>query len=96
MAYNRRGCSPNSSTPRPISSSAIGSTPIEVVLDGESHTATVPLEMVAHFMVAGTSLTLQLVATTVAYGVPRLGGSVTFDAIDIALPVMKSATANAS
>ena len=70
-------------------------TPIEVVLDGASHTTTVPLEMVAHFMVAGSSLTLQIVATTVAYATPRLGGSVTFDAIDIALPVMTSAVANA-
>ena len=58
---------------------------------------TVPLEMVAHFAATpGTTLTLQLVATTVAYAQPRLGGSVTFDEIDISLPVMKSATANAS
>ncbi len=70
-------------------------TPIEVVLDGAAHTVTVPLEMVAHFMVSGTSLTLQIVATTVAYAAPRLGGTVTFEAIDISLPVMTSATPNA-
>jgi ABC-2 type transport system ATP-binding protein len=35
----------------------------------------------------GTSVTLQLVATTTAYAQPRLGGSITFDAIDVSLPV---------
>ena len=68
-------------------------TPIAVVLDGTTHTTTVPLEMVAHLMVAGSTLTLQIVATTVAYGVPRLGGSVDFEAIDISLPVVTSAMA---
>ena len=32
--------------------------------------------------------TLQLVATTVAYTQPRLGGSVTFSAINVTLPVV--------
>ena len=35
----------------------------------------------------GSSLTLQLVATTTAYGQPRLGGSVTFAEIGVSLPV---------
>jgi ABC-2 type transport system ATP-binding protein len=70
-------------------------TPIDVVLDGATHTATVPLEMVAHFMVSGTSLTVQIVASTVAYAVPRLGGSLVFDSIQVSLPVMTSAVANA-
>lgn len=34
----------------------------------------------------GTTITLQLVATTVAYAVPRLGGSIDFSAIAIKLP----------
>ena len=45
-----------------------------------------PLEIVAHAAAAGQHLTLQLVATTVAYAQPRLGGTVTFDKIDISLP----------
>jgi ABC-2 type transport system ATP-binding protein len=61
-------------------------TPIEVTLDGQTHSVTVPLEMVAFAATAGQHLTLQLVATTVAYAPPRLGGSVTFDQIDLSLP----------
>lgn len=62
-------------------------TPIEVVLDGESHEATVDLEVVAHRVRPGQTLTLQLVATTPAYATPRLGGQVAFDRIEVALPV---------
>jgi ABC-2 type transport system ATP-binding protein len=61
-------------------------TPIEVTLDGQTHSVTVPLEMVAFAATAGQHLTLQLVATTVAYAPPRRGGSVTFDQIDLSLP----------
>ena len=45
-----------------------------------------PLEIVAYAADAGQPLTLQLVATTVAYAAPRLGGSVIFQKIDISLP----------
>jgi ABC-2 type transport system ATP-binding protein len=62
-------------------------TPIEVTLDGESHTAEVPLEVVAYAMTPSSRLSLQVVATTVAYAPPRLGGSVTFDEIGVSLPV---------
>ena len=37
-------------------------------------------------------LTLQLVASTVAYAVPRLGGSVRFSSIRIELPVATGVT----
>ena len=60
-------------------------TPIEVVLDGKSHTAAVPLEMIAFTTKPGGSLLLQIVATTVAYAQPRLGGSVTMTA-QLSLP----------
>ena len=70
-------------------------TPIAVILDGQTHTVTVPLEMVAQTVIPGTTLTLQLVATTVAYAQPRLGGSVDFESIEISLPVMTDATADA-
>jgi ABC-2 type transport system ATP-binding protein len=63
-------------------------TPIPVVLDGKERTTTVPLEWIAFDLTPGSSVTLQLVATTVAYGQPRLGGSVQFDQARVALPVV--------
>jgi ABC-2 type transport system ATP-binding protein len=61
-------------------------TPIAVTLDGQRHDLTTNLEMVAFTPHAGSTITLQLVATTVAYAPPRLGGSVQFDAIHVELP----------
>jgi ABC-2 type transport system ATP-binding protein len=61
-------------------------TPIEVVLDGQRHQVSVPLEIVAYTGKPGAKVTLQIVATTTAYAVPRLGGTVTFDKIDVSLP----------
>jgi ABC-2 type transport system ATP-binding protein len=55
-------------------------TPVAVVLDGKAHTLTAPLEMVAYTTKPGGSLILQIVATTVAYAQPRLGGSITMTA----------------
>jgi ABC-2 type transport system ATP-binding protein len=63
-------------------------TPVELVLDGARHDVTVPLEWVVFAAGTGASLTLQLVATTVAYAPPRLGGTVDFTTIDLALPVV--------
>ena len=63
-------------------------TPIAVTLDGRSHTIAVPLEMVAFTAKPNAHLTLQLVATTTAYGQPRLGGSVTFSSIQLELPAV--------
>jgi len=60
-------------------------TPVPVVLDGAEHTTTIPLETIAHE--PGGGLTLQLVATTVSFSVPRLGGEVTFSAIELTVPV---------
>ena len=62
-------------------------TPIQVVLDGEEHTVTVPLEMVAFSAEPGAELRLQLVASTVAYAEPQFGGSVDFEQIELSLPV---------
>jgi ABC-2 type transport system ATP-binding protein len=62
-------------------------TPIQVVLDGQTHTLTVPLEMVAFSATPSSHLELQLVATTVAYAQPRLGGSVDFTQVHLSLPV---------
>jgi ABC-2 type transport system ATP-binding protein len=62
-------------------------TPIQVTLDGQHHDVTVPMETIS-FTTGG--LQLQLVATTVAYAQPQLGGSVTFDKIHVAIPVAQS------
>jgi ABC-2 type transport system ATP-binding protein len=67
-------------------------TPIDVTLDGQAHTTSVPLEIVSLAMTPGQHVTLQLVATTVAYAQPQLGGSVTFSAINFALPVVSGMT----
>lgn len=65
-------------------------TPIDVTLDGKSRTTTVPLEVIAFTARSNAHVTLQLVATTVAYAQPRLGGSVHFDTITLSLPVASS------
>lgn len=63
-------------------------TPIPVKLDGKRRTVEVPLETVAHTLPKGGRVTLQLVATTVAYAQPRLGGSVTFSRVVVSLPFL--------
>jgi len=63
-------------------------TPVVLVLDGARHDVTVPMEWVVFAAGKGASLTLQLVATTVAYAPPRLGGTVDFSAIELSLPVV--------
>lgn len=68
-------------------------TPIEVTLDGREHQVSVPLEVVAFTGRAGARVTLQLVATTVAYAQPRLGGTIQFGDIHVSLPVAKGLTA---
>lgn len=67
-------------------------TPFALTLDGVRRTATVPLEMIAHHLRSGHTLTLQLVASTVAYSTPRLGGQVSFEHIRIELPIAKGMT----
>ncbi len=64
-------------------------TPVPVTLDGRAHTLTIPLESVGYTAKAGTSLELQLVATTTAYITPRLGGTVTFSRVTVELPTVK-------
>lgn len=60
--------------------------PIPTVLDGSEQTAEVDLEVVLHHLRAGTSVTLQLVATTPAFTTPRLGGEVTITDLALELP----------
>ncbi len=61
-------------------------TPVPVDLDGSTHATSVPLEMVAYTASASSHLELQLVATTVAYAQPRLGGAVTFTGVHLVMP----------
>ena len=63
-------------------------TPIVVTLDGAPHKVSVPLEVLAFAAKEGSTLTLQLVASTVAYADPQFGGQITFDSITLSLPVM--------
>jgi ABC-2 type transport system ATP-binding protein len=69
-------------------------TPIDVILDGRTHTTSLPLEMVAFTGRAHTAVDLQLVATTVAYAQPRLGGLVHFGTIAVSLPVASGIAPN--
>lgn len=62
-------------------------TPIKVTLDGEQHTIELPLEVIAHYLDASSSLTLQIVATTTAYATPPLGGSIDITDLSLDLPV---------
>jgi ABC-2 type transport system ATP-binding protein len=64
-------------------------TPIPVTLDGKSHSVTVPLESIGYTAKAGASLELQLVATTVAYITPRLGGTINFERVRVEVPTAK-------
>ena len=63
-------------------------TPVPLILDGAVHDVSVPMETVAFTAATGSSITLQLVPTTVAYAQPRLGGQVDFQKIDVSLPVV--------
>lgn len=67
-------------------------TPIEITADGKQHRVDVDLESVAFHVRPGHTVTLQLVATTSAYAVPRLGGSVEAHTARIELPVVAGMT----
>ena len=63
-------------------------TPIPVTLDGAEHEVTVALETVVHRVRPGATITLQVVASTVAYATPQLGGEVDLRAVAIEVPVV--------
>ena len=67
-------------------------TPVPVTLDGKPHAVAIPMETIGYTAKSGTSLELQLVATTVAYITPRLGGSVVFSRVQVALPTVQGLT----
>lgn len=60
-------------------------TPIDLVLDDQTHSITVDLETIAQRV--GEPLLLQIVPATATYAVGRTGGSVTLESIELTLPV---------
>ncbi len=65
-------------------------TPIPVTLDGGTHTVKLPLEMVAHTLAPGETVTLQIVASATTYQTFRGSGQLNVSSINLTLP-----TANA-
>ena len=63
-------------------------TPIPVTLDGETHTAKIPLEMVAHTLAPGETVTLQLVASAVEYQALWSSGTLNVSHIKVSLPTV--------
>ncbi len=61
-------------------------TPIAVILDRATHTATASLESVVFSANPGDRLNLQLTSSGVGYGQPRLGGTIRFSSINVSLP----------
>ncbi|MBU3749965.1 MAG: hypothetical protein FGM52_05850 [Mycobacterium sp.] len=61
-------------------------TPIPVTLDGRPHTISVPLEMIAHTLNPGETLTVQLLAWSAAHAASWSLGTLTVNDMRITLP----------
>ena len=61
-------------------------TPVEVTLDGEEHIAKVPLEMIAHTLLPGQTVTLQIVASAVTYQPLWTSGKLTIKEMKLTMP----------
>jgi ABC-2 type transport system ATP-binding protein len=62
-------------------------TPIPVTLDGQTHTVSRDLEMVAGRAPAGGGYQLQLTPSSSLYDIQRSAGTVTFNGIDVSMPL---------
>jgi ABC-2 type transport system ATP-binding protein len=71
-------------------------TPIPVTLDGQQHSISRDLEMVAGRAPAGGGYTLQLTASSSLYDQQRSAGTMTFDGIDVTMPLGDPVTASSS
>jgi ABC-2 type transport system ATP-binding protein len=71
-------------------------TPIPVTLDGQTHSISRDLEMVAGRAPAGGGYTLQLAASSSLYDLQRSAGTVTFNGIDVSMPLGDPVTASSS
>lgn len=67
-------------------------TPIPLVLDGQQHSISRDLEMVAARAPAGGGYTLQLIPSSTLYDMQRATGAVTFSSIGVSLPVGEPTT----
>jgi len=65
-------------------------TPIPVTLDGHTHTMTVPLQLVAHTLLPGQTVSLQLLAWSAEYAGKPSMGELTVSDIAISLPTVTS------
>jgi ABC-2 type transport system ATP-binding protein len=61
-------------------------TPIPVTLDGGTHMAKIPLEMEAHTLAPGETVTLQIVASAVEYQAHWSSGTLHVSDIKLTLP----------
>jgi ABC-2 type transport system ATP-binding protein len=79
----------------PRNSTVLGNiaTPIPVTLDGQAHSISRDLEMVAGRAPAGGGYTLQLTASSSLYDLQRSAGTVTFDGIQVSMPLGDPVTA---
>jgi ABC-2 type transport system ATP-binding protein len=68
-------------------------TPIPLTLDGQTHSLSRDLEMVAGRAPAGGGYTLQLTASSSLYDLQRSAGAVTFDDIRATMPLGEPVTA---
>jgi ABC-2 type transport system ATP-binding protein len=66
-------------------------TPLPVTLDGQTHTVTVPMEMVAYTLRPGETVTLQLAASAVAYQTIWSLGTLNVSSMRISLPTAGAA-----
>jgi ABC-2 type transport system ATP-binding protein len=68
-------------------------TPIPVTLDGQPHSISRDLEMVAGRAPASGGYTLQLTASSSLYDLQRTAGAVAFDSVDVTMPLGDPVTA---
>jgi ABC-2 type transport system ATP-binding protein len=69
-------------------------TPIPVTLDGQQHSISRDLELVAGRAPAGGGYTLQLTASSSLFDIQRSTGAMTFSGIDVTLPLGDPVTAS--
>ena len=71
-------------------------TPVPVTLDGQTHTVSVPMEMVAQTLKPGESVTLQLVASAFPYETITSLGVLNVSSMTLSLPTANAAAISVS
>jgi len=66
-------------------------TPVPVTLDGQTHTVSVPMEMVAQTLSPGETVTLQLVASAFPYETITSLGQLDVSGMTLSLPTANAA-----